>query len=201
MELDMYKLCKTEQSAKRQREIEMALLNLMSKKSYSEISITELCENIGMPRKTFYRYFDSKEDTLYALIEHTMNEYQCYFPDTGKDIKRTLSGEIGNYYKFWICHKPLLDALHRNNMLERIIEVSANFPINDIVSLKKFLPDDTDWARDKIFRFAICGLCFQMIEWYRGGCKVSIEDMSKISCRMLSRPLFPNLDRFGIDLE
>lgn len=197
----MYKLCKTEQSAKRQREIEMALLNLMSKKSYSEISITELCKNLGMPRKTFYRYFESKEDTLYALIEHTMNEYQYFFTDSGRDGKRTLSGEIGNYYKFWICHKPLLDALYKNNMLEKIMEVSINFPVNDMVNIKKFLPDDTDWAREKIFRFAICGLCFQMIDWYRDGFKVSIEDMSKLSCRMLSRALFPNLDRHGIILE
>lgn len=197
----MYKLCKTEQSAKRQREIEMSLLDLMSKKSYSEISITELCENLGMPRKTFYRYFDSKEDTLYALIEHTMNEYQFYFTDSNTGGKRTLSGEIGNYYKFWICHKPLLDALFKNNMLEKIVEVSIKFPVNDMVNIQKFLPDDTDWAREKIFRFAICGLCFQMIDWYRDGFKVSIEDMSKLSCRMLSRPLFPNLDRHGIILE
>lgn len=197
----MYKLCKTEQSAKRQREIEMSLLDLMSKKSYSEISITELCENLGMPRKTFYRYFDSKEDTLYALIEHTMNEYQFYFTDSNIGGKRTLSGEIGNYYKFWICHKPLLDALFKNNMLEKIVEVSIKFPVNDMVNIQKFLPDDTDWAREKIFRFAICGLCFQMIDWYRDGFKVSIEDMSKLSCRMLSRPLFPNLDRHGIILE
>ena len=197
----MYKLCKTEQSAKRQREIEMSLLDLMSKKSYSEISITELCENLGMPRKTFYRYFDSKEDTLYALIEHTMNEYQFYFTDSNTGGKRTLSGEIGNYYKFWICHKPLLDALFKNNMLEKIVEVSIKFPVNDMVNIQKFLPDDTDWAREKIFRFAICGLCFQMIDWYRDGFKVSIEDMSKVSCRMLSRPLFPNLDQIGIYLE
>ena len=197
----MYKLCKTEQSAKRQREIEMSLLDLMSKKSYSEISTTELCENLGMPRKTFYRYFDSKEDTLYALIEHTMNEYQFYFTDSNIGGKRTLSGEIGNYYKFWICHKPLLDALFKNNMLEKIVEVSIKFPVNDMVNIQKFLPDDTDWAREKIFRFAICGLCFQMIDWYRDGFKVSIEDMSKLSCRMLSRPLFPNLDRHGIILE
>ena len=197
----MYKLRKTEQSAKRQREIEMAFLDLMSKKSYSEITITELCETLNMPRKTFYRYFDSKEDTLYALIEHTMNEYQSFSPDTCKDVKRTLSGEIGNYYKFWICHKPLLDALNKNDMLEKLIEISINFPVNDMVSIRKFLPDDSDWASEKIYRFAICGLCFQMIDWYRDGFKVSIEDMSKLSCRMLSKPLFSNLDRYGIYLE
>ncbi len=197
----MYKLCKTEQSTKRQREIENALLDMMSKKSYTEISITEVCERLGMPRKTFYRYFDSKEDMLYALIEHTMTEYQDFAAAPGKDGIRTLQSEIENYYKFWICHKPLLDALYRNNMLEKIIDVSMNFPVNDMVSLQKFLPDDSEWAREKIFKFAVCGLCFQMIDWYKGGFKTSISDMARISCRTLSKPLFPNLDRLGIVLE
>ncbi len=197
----MYKLCKTEQSAKRQREIEMTLLDIMSKKSYNEISITELCEKLSMPRKTFYRYFDSKDDTLYALIEHTMSEYQDFSLSPAKDGMRTLMGEIENYYRFWICHKPLLDALHKNGMLEKIIDVSMSFPVNDMVSLQKFLPDDSEWAREKIFKFAVCGLCFQMIDWYRGGFKTSISDMARISCRTLSKPLFPNLDKLGIVLE
>ncbi len=197
----MYKLCKTEQSAKRQREIEMTLLDMMSKKAYGEISITELCEKLSMPRKTFYRYFDSKDDTLYALIEHTMNEYHDFSAMPPKDGIRTLMGEIENYYRFWICHKPLLDALQRNNMLEKLIDISINFPVNDMVSLQKFLPDDSEWAREKIFKFAICGLCFQMIDWYRGGFKTSISDMAHISCRTLSKPLFPNLDKLGIVLE
>ena len=198
---NMYKLCKTEQSTKRQRAIENALLDLMSKKQFQEISITELCEKLSMPRKTFYRYFDSKEDTLYALIEHTMSEYQSFPASPNQEGLRTLTGEIENYYKFWICHKPLLDALHRNNMLEKILEVSVSFPVKDMVSLKKFLPDDSEWAREKIFKFAVCGLCFQMIDWYKSGFKTSISDMARISCRTLSKPLFPNLDKLGIVLE
>lgn len=197
----MYKLCKTEQSTRRQREIENSLLELMSKKPYGEISITELCEKLNMPRKTFYRYFDSKDDTLYALIEHTMSEYQTFPAALNTDGKRTLMGEIENYYKFWICHKPLLDALYKNNMLEKIIDVSINFPVNDMVSLQKFLPNDSEWAREKIFKFAVSGLCFQMIDWYKSGFKTSISDMAKISCRTLSKPLFPDLDKLGIVLE
>ena len=54
----MYKLCKTEQSAMRQRQLEQGLLQLMQTKRYEEISISDLCQRMGMPRKTFYRYFD-----------------------------------------------------------------------------------------------------------------------------------------------
>ena len=197
----MYKLCKTEESARRQRSVENALLELMSKKSYYEISITELCEKLAMPRKTFYRYFDSKEDALYALIEHTMSEYQSFPASPGQDGVRTLASEIENYYKFWICHKPLLDVLSKNNMLEKILEVSVSFPVKDMVSLQKFLPDDSEWAREKIFKFAVCGLCFQMIDWYKSGFKTSISDMARISCRTLSKPLFPNLEQLGIALD
>ena len=200
-DVSMSKLCKTEESARRQRSVENALLELMSKKSYYEISITELCEKLAMPRKTFYRYFDSKEDALYALIEHTMSEYQSFPASPGQDGVRTLASEIENYYKFWICHKPLLDVLSKNNMLEKILEVSVSFPVKDMVSLQKFLPDDSEWAREKIFKFAVCGLCFQMIDWYKSGFKTSISDMARISCRTLSKPLFPNLEQLGIALD
>ena len=197
----MYKLCKTEQSAKRQREIEGALFDLLMKKSYTDITVTEICDVLSMPRKAFYRYFDSKDDTLYALIEHTMAEYNDFSASLDKSKVRTLRREIEKYFAFWKDHKLLLDALYKNHMLEKIIDVSLNFPINDMVSIKKFLPDDNDWAREKIFKFAVCGLVFQMLDWYKDGFKTSISDMARLACRTLSKPLFPDLDKLGIVLE
>ena len=196
----MYKLCKTEQSAKRQKEIEKALLEAMEKKSYGDITITELCDNLEMPRKAFYRYFESKEDALYGLIEHTMSEYQSFSAVGGERVKK-LRKEIEQYYLFWFQNKRLLDVLDKNNMLGKLIEVSVNFPVNDMVSMKKFLPDDSDLIREKIFKFAVCGLVFQMIDWYRDGFKMNVADVAMISCRILSKPLFPNLDKLGIEIE
>lgn len=195
----MYKLCKTEQSAQRQKEIEQVLLELMMKKSYNDITITELCERLDMPRKTFYRYFDSKDGALYALIEHTMSEYNG-FHTVPEKTGRTLKKEIENYYSFWYEHRHFLDVFYKNNMIEKIIEVSVSFPINDMINISKFLPDDSAWARDKIFKFAVCGLVFQMIEWYKDGFKISISDMTDITCRLLSKPIFPNLEDIGINV-
>ena len=130
-----------------------------------------------------------------------MSEYQSFPASPNQDGVRTLRNEIENYYKFWICHKPLLDALNKNNMIEKILEVSISFPVKDMVSLQKFLPDDNEWAREKIFKFAVCGLCFQMIDWYKSGFKTSISDMARISCRTLSKPLFPHLEQLGIALD
>ena len=195
----MYKLCKTEQSARRQREIEKALYRALEKKNYTDVTITELCITLKMPRKTFYRYFDSKDDALYALIEHTMFEYQGFNQD-GKEGQRTLKNELKMFFEFWYQNRDFLETLDRNSMLDKIIEVSVNIPIKDFVSLSKFLPDDNEWARGKIFKFAVCGLVTSMLDWYHEGFKTSMSDMVDLSCRVLSHPLFPNLDKLGIQI-
>ena len=51
----MYKLCKTEQSARRQRELEQGLLAAMSTHQYEEITVSDLCDQMNIPRKSFYR--------------------------------------------------------------------------------------------------------------------------------------------------
>ena len=63
----MYKLCKTEQSAQRQRQLEEGLLTAMRTKRYEEISISDLCDQMGIPRKSFYRYFFGTDGALHAL--------------------------------------------------------------------------------------------------------------------------------------
>ena len=71
----MYKLCKTEQSAQRQRELEQGLLKMMLQCRYEDISVSDLCDQLEIPRKSFYRYFSSKDGALYALLDHTMMEF------------------------------------------------------------------------------------------------------------------------------
>ena len=51
----MYKKCQTERTAIRQQEMEQGLLRLMLKKHYDEISVTDLCQELQIPRKAFYR--------------------------------------------------------------------------------------------------------------------------------------------------
>ena len=60
----MYKLCKTEESAKRQREMELTLFECMKTTRYEDITVNNICECGGFPRKAFYRYFDNKESAL-----------------------------------------------------------------------------------------------------------------------------------------
>lgn len=52
-----------------------ALLALMKKKDYHDISITEVCEKAGATRMSFYRNFESMEDILVKWITKITNEF------------------------------------------------------------------------------------------------------------------------------
>ena len=194
----MYKICKTESSARRQREIENCLLELMSIKRYEDITITELSEKMNMPRKAFYRYFDSKEDALYALIDHTMAEYSGFTVDKSRDTNRSLRRELEEYFKFWISKQYLLNALDRSGLVGTLIERNISYPVKDVIMLEKFLPDEDRDISESIFKFAFSGLVYTMINWYRDGFATSTADMAKVACRLLREPLFPNLSKLGI---
>lgn len=194
----MYKMCKTAQSAARQHEIEQALLTCMRGKRYEEITVRELCDSIQLPRKAFYRYFESKDGALHALLDHTLADFGHFGTEYYATGRRSLRGDLAQFFLFWHTHRALLDALERNNLTGLLLDTAVHFPLRDMISPEKFLPEETAWMRTQVFRFAICGLMIQMLEWYRADFRESAEEMAQAACRMLSRPLFPELARLGI---
>ena len=117
----MYKLCKTEQSAARQRELELALAAMMLVRRYEDISVSEFCSYAGIPRKAFYRYFSSKDGALYALIDHTMLEYE-HMRDTEPVSGREQMRELESFFLFWKRQKPVLDALEFSGLSGVLLE-------------------------------------------------------------------------------
>lgn len=194
----MYKLCKTEQSTKRQREIELSLQKMMLQRRYDDITVSDLCEQIGIPRKAFYRYFESKDGALHALIDHTLMEFGEFGSAYTEKERRTLARDLEQFYLFWTKHKNLLDALERNNLMGLLISTSVSSTVNELVNPEKFLPEDSDWMRSEVFLFAISGLMASMLAWYRQGFKTDTKEMARAACRMLSRPLFPTIGELGL---
>ena len=194
----MYKLCKTEQSSERQRSIELELFELIKQKRFDDVTVTELSERMKMPRKAFYRYFDSKEDAIYALIDHTMSDYSGFTVDRSGETDRSLKRELEEYFKFWYGKRDFLEAIDRSGLIGVLIERTINYPINDRLAMSKFLPNDDEATRDKVFKFAFSGLIYTMISWYREGFVTSTKELAKIACRLLREPLFPGLGEMGI---
>ena len=191
----MYKLCKTEQSAQRQRQLEAGLLALMGTARYEEITVSSLCEFLQIPRKSFYRYFSSKDGALHALLDHTMMDYEGFNMVYAAHEQRTLNRDLRQFFMFWLQHKALLDALAKSGMSGTLVERAMHFAADDMLIPARFLPDDTVEMRRQVAMFCISGLMSMVLTWHHDGYLQSAEQMAVIAARLVGQPLFPDLEK------
>lgn len=184
----MYKLCKTEQSAQRQRQLEQGLLQAMLEHRYEEISVSDLCEMLQIPRKSFYRYFSSKDGALYALLDHTMLEFFC--TGIGMDRMRFESREeeLRQFFLFWKRQKKLLDALQHNGLSGILVERAMDLSQREGL-MPWYIQVMEPHIRQLAMSFMVCGLLSMVIRWHSQGFATSTEDMTKIATVLLTKPL------------
>lgn len=185
----MYKICQTEQSIRRQRELEQGLLRLMGKRNYEDLTVKDLCDEMALPRKSFYRYFSSKDGVLYALIDHTLADY-FMMPTVGNKSRGTAVGDLDLYFLFWYEKRELLDALHRSGLSGILAERATNFALQEghmPRQFKKMRPDIQTLA----MAFSITGLMAMILQWHRSGFQVSPDEMTKLATEILTAPLLP----------
>lgn len=183
----MYKLCKTEQSALRQRELERALAELMQLQRYEDITVSEFCSYAGIPRKAFYRYFSSKDGALYALIDHTLLEYDLFrSQNPDGDTLQFMEG----LFRFWKLQKTLLDALAFSGISGILLERTIGFIENKLTQRQSFSVE-SEFAQKQIVRFAVSGIMIMMINWHHEGYRESPRKMAELMLNMMCEPLFP----------
>lgn len=190
----MYKMCKTEQSARRQRELEEGLLQAMGSCHYEQISVSDLCDRCGIPRKAFYRYFSGKDGALYALIDHTLLQYEGFqLPESGAE-ERSYRSDLERFFRFWLQQKPLLDALKRSNISGILVTRSIEHAMSDVGMPLRFLPQQDRAARRHAIMFGVCGLMSMVLDWYESGYGLSPGEMAVIAAKLLTEPLFSGMD-------
>lgn len=192
----MYKQCRTEQSANRQRALEQGLLEAMTQQHYDEISVSELCTRMEIPRKSFYRYFSSKEGALHALIDHSLTDYEGYGVPELTQSSRTGQQDMERFFAYWKHQKPLLDALEKSSLGGILIQRAVSHAISEVTLPGRFLPGDEKSVQEHVTAFAVCGLMSMVIQWHHEGYQDSVQYMARISVRLVSQPLFPNLESF-----
>ena len=185
----MYKLCKTEQSAARQRQLEQGLLAAISVRRYEDLSVSDLCDQLGIPRKAFYRYFSSKEGALHALLDHTLMQFEDFSIASGP---RTLHRDMSQFFQFWLEQRPLLDALEKNGLSGLLIERSLAYAITGTALPRRFLSDDAPSVQTQVVTFAVCGLMSMVVSWHRTGFHAPVSQMAETAVRLLTQPLFPH---------
>jgi AcrR family transcriptional regulator len=118
-------------------EIAGALLGLMEKYPYNEITVKQIILETALVRKTFYRNFSSKDDVLIYIIKKVLSDYFNAINSGKADV-------LTNIFMFADRNRRLLILLDKNNMLyvalQCMNELLPAFRDNDLSEENPFTP-------------------------------------------------------------
>jgi AcrR family transcriptional regulator len=169
--------------------MEDGLLQLMLRRHYDEISITDLCQEMKIPRKAFYRYFSDKDGALQSAIDHALMDFDSYATVNGvkklEDTQQYMEKVLG----YWVENRLLLDALARSNCTGILVQRAILYT-RDQDSVPHFLSIMDRKLRNYGTMFAVCGLMSMIVQWHSDGFQPEVRQLSRLAIRLLSEPLF-----------
>lgn len=105
-----------------------ALLELIKKKDYSEISITELTEKADVARQTFYRNYSSMDDILLSRVDELLDEYLklvLKYQETKNDSYWDF--EVNQLVYLWQRNESLFKALQKAGLSLQVLDKLSEF--------------------------------------------------------------------------
>ncbi|HEX9027303.1 MAG TPA: TetR/AcrR family transcriptional regulator [Clostridium sp.] len=155
----------------------IALMILMKKKDFKEISITELTKKAGVSRMAFYRSYNIKEDIIATYIDELFQEYS-------KEIfsKKNIDNfdNLRLYFSYFRKHETLISNLIKSNLINILLEkcIASFYTLSeDVECNKSYSPEKQKFW----IQYMAGGLYNVLIEWAKNGMKQSDEYMAKIA--------------------
>lgn len=104
----------SERLCRAERHFINALLKLMEQKDFHSITVHELSDSAQYDRRTYYRYFNTKEDILNLYCSCILIEMAKMMSEAGP---LTLRSGVLSYFLFWEKHMDFLSLLEKHNLL------------------------------------------------------------------------------------
>lgn len=185
----MEKKFKTERAVAQQQLICTGLLDLMEKMPYEEISVSSICQHTGIPRRTFYYYFERKEEALNYLIHWLLMESTVESTIFAGLTSTALKENLSAFFTFWRdVHSRELHILMRNGLEQKLI-----LQCLQVVSTEKrwayMLEDYSEEEKDISMMMGISSVMYALFYWCSRDFSQSPEYMAECITRVLTLPI------------
>jgi AcrR family transcriptional regulator len=177
--------------------IRSAAVDLIARHGYEAVSMRQLAAEVGVQAAALYRYFPTKEDLLFALMEGHMRglaaSWEAARPASADPAAR-LAAFVEHHIRFHIARRHAthvsnmeLRSLSRTN-LTAVLKLRAAYEkelrqiLRDGADSDAFSIDDTG-----LTAMAIIQMITGVIVWFRPGERLSVEDVAKTYLAMTMR--------------
>ncbi len=168
---------------KSKRALKEALLALMHKKSFKEITITDIVQKADLNRGTFYKHYTYKEDLLLEIIDDIIIDLVASYREPYKNSETfEVSKLTANAVKVFdhvqknaIFYKLIIDIELLHGFQYKLCEILKELSIQDFHTPAMDSPIDKEIAAS-YYAYALFGM---LIEWIKGDFKYSSSYMAE----------------------
>lgn len=167
-----------------------SLLDLLKRKSYASITINMVVDRAALGRRTFYRYFKTKDDAMEYITKLLMDQFaNTVMNNHASDMKAvTIS-----YFKFWEEYIDILLLLKKARVLY-FIEENLESHIINVAKKVKHVPDNMPaeilkemYEKYKYeFSIKLAGFWKATIIWCEETPRKTPEEMAKLITELFS---------------
>jgi Transcriptional regulator len=156
-----------------------ALLKLMEKDNFEEITITQIAQEAEIARRTFYLNYNTKSEVLASYIKFL---YDDFAEETQNDKERTWKSDVINFFLYWSRHSDILLLLEKSNqfliLLNEFENILSNSNVFDFSSLIK---DELPVKRKEYIVVTVAAGLWRILEkWVQNSFVESAEEIAEI---------------------
>ena len=180
--------CGTNKTAlQSQRQIADAMMALLGKKPFAQITVSELCKTAGISRQTFYTLFTSREN----VMVFTLQAGDCEGPELRAPQRPACRGDLLRWlcrgYSEYILRNRALIRLLVDNHIDHLLYDSF-FEAMD--GCDCFLPNADACIRSYAASFYAGGIACVARRYAQEGCASSAGQLESLLMTLLSGSLF-----------
>ena len=171
--------------------MDLALIALLKKKPFDYITVSEICEEAGVNRSTFYLHYETIGDLLAETTRYLLDDFLAYFSTDTKAIALNLMDcelsdlificdkYLSPYLSYVKDHKEIFGTALLYNQalgLEDVYKRMFDNIFNPILERFQYTPSN----RQYVMMYYLNGVNAIILEWLRNGCDKSIQEIAEI---------------------
>ena len=173
---------------RRQRQIEDCLYENLLHRPYTSVSVSDLCHQLGLSRKSFYNYYPDKDTCFQAIINRKIQACMLQLTSfsSGNEGNRDA---IAAYLSFCREEKAFFDIIVRNNLLLPLMDQAIRYLRDEDRMMLALL--DTDLLKNDPYVlscYVTVNITF-VLQWYLENYATPLEEMVRKYQRLLHEPL------------
>ena len=160
-----------------------ALVELMQKKSFSKISITEICEQADLNRTTFYLHYSDQQALLKDVVQDVLERTEKYLRGNGKH--KNMAEFLTDYLEYIRTNAQNFHTLMCGDISSEARAVLIEGLLKD---MKEEWPNyGPPMENDYTYTFIMQGSMHVIIRWIERGFDLSSKELAALILQLVTK--------------